>query len=174
MSYTSFFSSTTFITYSSFHPSSSNVTNISTLPYKTCWKFTISIPRIIHVQDRNMNYYMKNNNMQYEDKYKNTYSSKQKEKKNNDNDAYSQRLQSVTRPRSWLRFASPCCQSTYRFPNRFAYTQRKWQDVFLFRITLATIFSSRYNLCNLLFLKTYFVYLSILKMSLTVSIISFH
>ena len=30
------------------------------LPYKTCWKCTISTPRIIHVQHRNMNYYMKN------------------------------------------------------------------------------------------------------------------
>ena len=51
-----------------------------------------SIPRIIHVHDRNMNYYMKNNNTQYKNKYKNTYSSKQNEKKNNGNDAYSQRI----------------------------------------------------------------------------------
>ena len=52
-----------------------------------------SIPRIIHVQDRDINYYMENNNTQYKNKYKNTYSYKQNGKKNNDNYAYSQRLQ---------------------------------------------------------------------------------
>ena len=51
-----------------------------------------SIPRIIHVQDRDINYYVENNNTQYKNKYKNTYSYKQNDKKNNDNDAYSQRL----------------------------------------------------------------------------------
>jgi len=35
---------------------------------------------------------MENNNTQYKSKYKNTYSYKQTDKKNNDNDAYSQRL----------------------------------------------------------------------------------
>ena len=45
-----------------------------------------SIPRIIHVQDRNINNYMKNNYTKYKNKYKNTCSSKQNEKKNNDND----------------------------------------------------------------------------------------
>ena len=52
-----------------------------------------SIPRIIHVQDRDINYYVENNNTQYKNKYKNTYSYKQNDKKNNDNYAYSQRLQ---------------------------------------------------------------------------------
>ena len=54
-----------------------------------------SIPRIIHVQDRNINYYMKNNNMRYKNKYKNTYSSKQNEKKKNDNDAYLRMLNEI-------------------------------------------------------------------------------
>ena len=36
-----------------------------------------SIPRIIHVQDRDINYYVENNNRQYKNKYKNTYSYKQ-------------------------------------------------------------------------------------------------
>ena len=44
-----------------------------------------SIPRIIHVQDRDINYYVENNNTQYKNKYKNTYSYKQNDKKNNDN-----------------------------------------------------------------------------------------
>ena len=48
---------------------------------------------------------MKNNNTQYKNKYIKTFYSRQKERKNNDNDAYSQRLQSVTKPRSWLLFA---------------------------------------------------------------------
>ena len=48
---------------------------------------------------------MKNNNTQYKNKYIKTSYSRQKERKNNDNDAYSQRLQSVTKPRSWLLFA---------------------------------------------------------------------
>ena len=51
-----------------------------------------SIPRIIHVQDRDINYYMENNNAQHKNKYKNTYSYKQNDKENNDNDAYLQRL----------------------------------------------------------------------------------
>ena len=51
-----------------------------------------SIPRIIHVQDRDINYYMENNNAQYKNKYKNTYSYIQNDKENNDNDAYLQRL----------------------------------------------------------------------------------
>ena len=51
-----------------------------------------SIPKIIHVQDRDIDYYMENNNAQYKNKYKNTYSYKQNDKENNDNDAYLQRL----------------------------------------------------------------------------------
>ena len=51
-----------------------------------------SMPRIIHVQGRNKNYQMKNNNTPYKSNYKNIYSSKQNEKKNNDNDSYSQWL----------------------------------------------------------------------------------
>ena len=92
-----------------------------------------SIPRIIHVQNRNLNYYMKKNNSdtQYKNKYKNTYSRKQMEKKNNDNDAFSQRLQSVTKPRSLLRFAFPCWQSIYHFPNRVVYMQHKRPHLFL-------------------------------------------
>ena len=69
-----------------------------------------SIPRIIHVQDRNINYYMKNNNTQYKNKYKTIYIS---------------------------------------LSESLRHKQRKRPHLFLFRITLAAIFSSCRNLFTL-------------------------
>ena len=121
-----------------------------------------SIPRIIHVQDRNINYYVKNNNSdtQCKNKYKKTYSCKQIEKKNNDNDAFSQRLQSVTKPRSWLRFASSCWQSISSLSeSRRLHATQTTAPLSLYAF-LSPSFSPC-NLCNPPFLKTDFVYLSI-------------